>query len=144
MSGYQNPSDLGSRGCYGDQLGEYWLKGLSWLSDYDAWPEDTFTQASEETEAAAHQIKGVLSLAIQGEPSQFDKLLQKFKSEPLQTEETKKAEMSWIKKTQDEHVESRGFEMDQPRLNLQKDDDGIFICLGRLISNYPIYLPSQA
>ena len=34
-----NPSDLGTRGVHTSKLGDFWVKGPSWLKSRDAWPE---------------------------------------------------------------------------------------------------------
>ena len=36
------------------------------------------------------------------------------------------------------------FESDKERLNLQKNEAGIFICKGRIIGDYPVYLPVRS
>ena len=32
---------------------------------------------------------------------------------------------------------------DQKRLNLQKNDEGIYVCKGRMQGHYPVYLPPR-
>ena len=41
-------------------------------------------------------------------------------------------------------VSSDRFEDDKKRLNLEKNDEGVYICKGRLQGFYPIYLPQDS
>ena len=35
------------------------------------------------------------------------------------------------------------FMEDQQRLNLQRNDEGIYVCKGRIQGHYPVYLPPR-
>ena len=51
----------------------------------------------------------------------------------------------YIKREQEKVVRSDRFEDDKKRLiNLEKNDDGVYICKGRLQGFYPIYLPQDS
>ena len=50
----------------------------------------------------------------------------------------------YIKREQKKVVSSDRFEDDKKRLNLEKNDEGIFICKGRLQGFYLIYFPHNS
>ena len=50
----------------------------------------------------------------------------------------------YIKREQEKVVSSDRFEDDKKRLNLEKNDEGVYICKGRLQGFYPIYLPQDS
>ena len=50
----------------------------------------------------------------------------------------------WEKGTQVRCQGTSGFQEDQQRLNLQKNADGLYECRGRILGDYPIYLPYDA
>lgn len=59
----------------------------------------------------------------------------------LRTEEIESARRTWIKQIQSAHEETNKFKQDKERLNLQKYQHGIYVCIGRVEGDYPIYLP---
>lgn len=54
--------------------------------------------------------------------------------------ETEKQVKWWIKCEQERYSVTEKFLEDQHRLNLQKNDDGIYVCRGRIQGHYPVYL----
>ena len=60
---------------------------------------------------------------------------------PLTTAETGKQVKWWIKHEQERYSVTEKFLEDQQRLNLQKNEDGIYECRGRIQGCYPMYLP---
>ena len=60
---------------------------------------------------------------------------------PLSTDETKEKIKCLIKHAQKDSESTKSFKNDCGRLNLQKDEDGIFRCKGRIQGEYPIYMP---
>ena len=164
-----NPIDIGSRGCNGHQLDEKWSNGPSWLQHPTKWPDDITTRANADTEAESKQIKQVMA-TTKDESNRLSKMLTRFSllktlritawikrflqncttskrskriNGPLTTEEIDAAKTIWIKRTQYCHKESSKFKGDKERLNLQKDEKGIYLCMGRIEGDYPIYLPSE-
>lgn len=164
-----NPIDIGSRGCHGNQLNESWNTGPVWMQHQKQWPVDITTQSNTNTEAESKQIKQVMATTKE-EDSRVLPLLTKFslwkvlritawirrfihncltsnKSEkmkgPLQTEEIESAKLRWIKQTQSNHENTDKFKEDKERLNLQKDHRDVYRCMGRIEGDYPIYLPSD-
>ena len=64
-------------------------------------------------------------------------------SGPLTTAETEIQVKWWIRREQQRHSVTDKFLEDQERLNLQKNDQGIYVCRGRIQGHYPVYLPPR-
>ena len=62
---------------------------------------------------------------------------------PLATEEMQKQMQFLIKRAQSESEILENFKYDSTRLNLQKNDEGIYVCKGRIQGEYPVYLPEK-
>ena len=62
---------------------------------------------------------------------------------PLATEEMQKQMQFLIKRAQSESEILENFKYDSTRLNLQKNDEGIYVCKGRIQGDYPVYLPAK-
>ena len=166
ISTTENSADIGSRGCTANKLGELWWKGPKWLPNYEHWPDDIKTALSEESEEEARQVKEVLAVAIT-QSDEIDKILKRYslwkalrvtawirrftsncrrpKAErlkgPLITEEVEESGKLVVRCTQEANINSRQFQNDVERLNLQKNEQGVFICKGRIDGDYPAYLP---
>ena len=65
------------------------------------------------------------------------------KNGPLNTEDIESANTYWMRRTQRNHEDTEIFREDKEKLNLQKNGQGIYVCMGRVIGDYPIYLPSK-
>ena len=61
----------------------------------------------------------------------------------MTTAETEKQIKWWIKREQERYSVTEKFLEDQQRLNLQKNDEGIYVCRGRIQGHYPVYLPPR-
>ena len=48
-----------------------------------------------------------------------------------------------IKQAQLESEALETFKLDSARLNLQRNDEGVYVCQGRIQGDYPVYLPSK-
>lgn len=59
---------------------------------------------------------------------------------PLTTDETKKAELFWVKRVQARATADGRYQEDKLQLNLQKNEDGVLECRGRVQDHYPIFL----
>ena len=66
VSTAKNSADLGSRGCYGDQLHGQWINGPEWLRRPHDWPEQNALESSKESEVTKIKPEGA-----------FDKLVAK-------------------------------------------------------------------
>ncbi|XP_068707690.1 uncharacterized protein [Montipora foliosa] len=165
----ENPADLGSRGGKAGECADLWFQGPSWLPYPENWPSDIVTSPSKETQAEAKVIKEVLAVAI-ADDKELDQLLQKWDlwravricswitrfiqncklkhqqkiSGPLNTAEINRRIEFWVRDTQVRCLNTASFKEDQLRLNLQKNEDGLYECRGRIQGDYPIYLPESA
>ena len=165
----KNPADVGSRGTQSKELLEFWLKGPNWLSRPEVWPTLVLTKPSKETEAEAKLIKEVFAGATQLkdtlhqvlEKHGFWKIIritswiarficncklskQNRLSGPLTMCETDKQVKFWVKRAQNSKINTDQFHEDQLKLNLQKNEEGLYECRGRIQGSYPIYLPPDA
>jgi len=166
VSSGENPADLGSRGGQVDESCELWWKGPSWLSKPEEWPANIVTSPTKESQTEAKAIKQVLAVAVKTE-DELDQAMQKWdfwkairitawvtrfirncknqrdtrKSGPLTTEETNKALHNWVKRVQNKGEYASKFQEDKLQLNLQKNNEGVYECRGRIQGDYPIYLP---
>lgn len=165
----QNPADVGIRGTESKELLEIWLKGPDWLSTPDVWPALVQPKSSEESEAEAKLIKEVFAVATEPKDTLY-LVLEKQKfwhairitswvarfiyncksskenhlSGPLMTQETDKQVKFWVNRTQHSKINTDQFHDDQLKLNLQKNEDSLYECRGRIQGSYPIYLPPDA
>ena len=165
----QNPADVGSRGSNSKELLEIWLKGPDWLSRPDMWPALVQTKPCKETEEEAKLVKEVFAGATEPKDT-LDLILEKHEfwqtiritswvarficncklnkenrlSGPLTTQETNKQVKFWVNRTQDRLINTDKFHEDQLKLNLQKNEDGLYECRGRIQGSYPIYLSPNA
>ena len=163
-----NPADLGSRGSLLTKILEICWEGPSWLQVKENWPRQLDIKPSEESEKVVkiskeHKSNVFTTVAIQDE---FDLILHKFdlhkalrtsawilrfinncrknkKSGPLTTVELVNQKTSEISE-QEKVVSSDRFEDDKERLNLEKNDEAVYICKGRLQGCYPIYLSQDS
>ena len=165
----KNPADVGSRGRDASKVPEMWWKGPDWLLTPDHWPNDCLAQPSNETEAEAKLVGEVLATTVETKDN-LDEVLEKHGfwktihitawiarylhncrskqsqrlSGPLTTAETEDQIQMWIKRVQTRHSQTDQFKEDQLRLNLQKDEQGLYECRGRIQGDYPIYLPPDS
>ncbi len=160
-----NPADIGSRGgkITGNKL---WEKGPSWLSDPAEWPVQQVLRPTSESQSEAKVVKEIFKAAIIKEDI-LDQLLNKYplpkvlrigawvrrfivnsrrrragrKIGPINSREVQQQREWWIQRVQDAVKDDARFLADRERLNLQENDLGILECRGRIIGEYPIYIP---
>ena len=63
---------------------------------------------------------------------------------PLCTDKIEHQKAWWVKRAQVDAPASKYFEEDKLQLNLQPNDQQVLECRGRIIGEYPIYLPDDA
>ena len=63
------------------------------------------------------------------------------RNRPLTTGQINQTKLLWEKRVQHQCKESENFEDDHMKLNLQKNSDGVLVCIGTIEGHYPIYLP---
>ena len=169
VSSGQNPADVGSRGNQFKELPELWLKGPEWLTKPEMWPAPVQTEPNKETEAEAKLVREIFSVAVEQEDS-LEQILQKHgfwqtirvtswvarfihncksskanrQSGPLSTSETDKQVKGWVMRVQHSKLNTSQFQEDQLKLNLQRNEEGLYECRGRVQGCYPIYLPPDA
>lgn len=163
----ENPADLGSRGqnVVNSQL---WKKGPTWLSNPPKWPQDVLLSPSPESLAEAKTTREILTTAMT-ENDALDHLLDKYplktvlrigawiyrfiyncqknpgrkQQGPISTQEVEQQKLWWIKQAQKAAQHSSQFQADQLQLNLQLNGQQVLECRGRIIGEYPIYLPDN-
>ena len=161
-----NPADLASRGGLVPEEKQIWWKGPAWLSDPGTWPPDLVTVPTVESNAEVKAIKELFALAVEKE-DELDDLLSKLtywrtlrvcawmmrfarnartskanrKRGPLTTEEIEKQKLFWLLRVQTRGAEN--IEKDRLQLNLQRNQDGVLECRGRLQGFYPLYIPDS-
>ena len=136
------------------------MKGPEWLANYEKWPDDIITAPSKESESEAKMVSKVMATTIERQPNVLDQLLERFslwkilritawmmrfientrikekdqrRFGTLRTQEIQKAKSTSIKLVQEVHEKSEAFKEDKGRLNLRKNDSGIYICQGRIM-----------
>ena len=62
----------------------------------------------------------------------------------MDTAETEKAKLFWIKHKQQKTEKTDSSKEDQGCLNLQKNNTGIYQCMGRIQGRYPLYIPRRS
>ena len=167
-----NPADLGSRGT--KQLSELWRNGPEWLSSQENWPASPVIKSTIESQAEEKMEREIVACTVQPEEKKdlFDVLIevhitnvwrvlrvcawvQRFISNlkltkvsrnlgPLTTKELEEQQEWWIKRVQQNPGNVDSFQTDRVRLNLQENEQGILECRGRIVGQYPIYLPDGA
>ena len=160
-----NPADVRSRGGSNLQANEKWMRGLTWLSTPESWPTMIVTKPSEDSDSEKQLVKEIMQMSVEREADTIDTLLerkswwttvrvlawmkrfinnsknnQRVKG-PLSTTEIQEQISFMIKRAQRDVEETSQFKNDSLRLNLVKNEEGIYECRGRIQGVYPIYLP---
>ena len=132
------------------------MKGPNWLSKPEMWPALLQTKPSKETEAEAKPVKKVFHGATETEDTPHQVLVkhglwQTIRTTPwvarfLQTcKKGKKYQLSgslnkfetdkqvefWVGRAQNSRFNADTFQEDQHKLNLQKNEEGLYECRGR-------------
>lgn len=136
------------------------------MSEKTCWPPDIVRNAAQESLAEAKAKRNMLAVAV-AVADELDGLLEKFsqwktirvtawiirftqnsrakKSKrlegPLTADETKKAELFWVKRVHAQATADGRYQEDKLQLNLQPNRDGVLECHGRGQGHYPIFLP---
>ena len=165
---HENPADIGSRGTTRDlQVNETWMNGPSWLREPERWPEQMQIKPSEKSESESRMVKEVMKVTVPKEADFIDNLLERLQltktlrvlawvkrfidnlvrgkkvKGPLVTEEIQDQMRFLVKRAQTESETLETFKSDLSRLNLQKNDEGLYVCKGRIQGEYPVYLPAK-
>ena len=141
------------------------MNGSSWLNTPDNWPEQIIATPTDVSESESRLIKTVMKTTLQRKF--VDDLLERTalwktvrvlawikrfvincrsdgrNSGPLRTDETDEQLKLLAKRAQDDDEKSDQFKDHFQRLNLQKNEEGIYVCQGRIQGEYPIYLPPK-
>ena len=159
----KNPADLASRG----QPTELWTTGPEWLADHEKWPQNPVTKPSEQWHAEAKLVKEVLAAAAQAEqvPTERAILLEKYSLKKtlqimcwvhrfIHNYRKQKERSLGLIKYEELAAEEKEFvreaqAADPPTareadLNLTVNGDGLLECCGRIIGQYPIYIPRSS
>ena len=167
----ENPSDLGSRGCGGNKLTIMWKRGPKWLIDQDLWPSVVDLKPSQESDKEKKPVKEIFKASVLKKTGEMlIQLLNKFnlkkteriiswiqrfiynskvkgkekrKRGPLTTDEVRSSLQKLIKIYQLEYESNPAFKETKERLNLQKNNEEMYECQGRIIEEYPIFIPPK-
>ena len=160
----ENPADIGSRGALKLQENAKWKEGPAWLRKQENWPPEIPIKASEESENERKLLKEIIHVNVERESDEIDNLVEKksfwkavrilswmkrfinncrrkSSQGPLTTDETIETKFLLIKRAQSDVQDTESFKRDSERLNLERNDNDILICKGRIQGDYPIYLP---
>ena len=133
------------------------------------WPAPVQTEPNKVTVTEAKLVKEIFSVAVEQEDS-LEQILQKHGfwqtiritswiarfihncksskanrlSGPLTTSETDKQVKGWEMRVQDSKLNTDQFQEDQLKLKLQKNEEDLYECRGRVQGCYPIYPPPDA
>ena len=156
-----------STGTLSKERLEIWLKAPNWLSKPEKWPAVMQTKPSKETEAKTKLVREGFPGATEMKETQ-QQILEKHgfwqtiritswearfiyncRKEvqvvwPLTTCETDKQVKFWVGRAQNSRLNTETLHEDQFKLNLQKNEEGLYEWRGRIQGRYPIYLPSDA
>ena len=132
------------------------------------------TQPTKETEEECKLIKAALNVAMEQpitKETDISRLMEKFdfkktirittwiirfitncrtkgKKNHLQgaltTAEIERANLFWIKTVQNERLSSTRFQADKVNLGLEMNEDGIYVCNGRIQGVHPVYIPKES
>ena len=163
---HENPADIGSRGTRRDlQVNETWMNGPSWLREPAKWMEQMQIKTSEKSES--RMVKEVMKVTLPKEADFIDNLLEKLQltktlrvlawvkrfthnlvhgkkvKGPLATKEIQDQMRFLVKRAQTESETLETFKSDLSRLNLQKNDEGLYVCKGKIQGEYPVYIPAK-
>ena len=143
-----------------------WKVGPAWLSDPPKWPPEILLELSPDIIAKAKVKREILSSAIPRR-GVLDPLMDRYpltkalriqelvgwfihncqaqprnqQSCPITTDEVQTQELWWIKQVQQSAQQQPCFQTDKLQLNLQLDDQQVLECRGRIMGEYPVYLP---
>ena len=62
----------------------------------------------------------------------------------MDTVETEKAKLFWVKREQQKTEKTDNFKEDQSCLNLQRNNAAIYQCMRRIQGQYPLYIPRKS
>ena len=138
-----------------------------WLSNKECWSPDIVTNDTQESLAEAKAKRDMLAVTVVA-LDELDDLLERFSQwkafrvtawiirftqnsrakktkrlggVPLTANETKKAELFWMKRAQTRATADGRYLEDKLQLNLQRNRDGVLECRWRVKGHYPIFLP---
>ena len=122
----ENPADVGSLGGNINH-NNLWKHGPPWLSYPAQWPAQGALELTPESQAQAQVVREIFKVAIVKEDV-LDQLLQKYS-------------LTKIRRAQNTVKDDQQFHVDREPWNLQENNVGILECRGRIIGEYPVYIP---
>ena len=147
---------------------DFWKHGPTWLADASKRSPDIILEPTPEAMDEAKMKREILSIAFT-EHDALDQVLNNHplprvlrigawvwrfirncqeqprnrRSGPITTKEMQHQELWWIEQTQKSAQQQATFQADKLQLNLQYNDQQVLECRGRIIGEYPIYLPDS-
>eukprot|EP00794_Sanderia_malayensis_P020706 gene20706-biopygen17092 len=161
-----NQADTGCRGETKLQEKELWIKGPTWLSTPEQWQPMITCEPSSESESERHLMKQVMQTAFVRGSDEIDCVIEKKSfwqslrilawmkrfiknrkkakakrlTSPLTTDKTEQQKRFLTKRVQSDAKANHQFKYERTKLNLQKDANGIYRCMGRIQGVYRVYL----
>ena len=112
------------------------------MPDKTKWPDQLFITSTTESEKETNCIKELVTTAIQSnQKSEYSYLLSRY-----ELHKTLRI-LAWIYRfiNNSRKVKKSGPKrLNQKRLNLHKNQEGIYECRGRIEGAYPVYIPSES
>ena len=100
---YQNPTDIGSRGCQLNKLSELWFQGPEWLTEVDIRPGDILTEPNKEAKAEARLTKEIFATVTETKDS-LDGVLKKKEEQLLENGANHNMDKTVLEQLQAEEV----------------------------------------
>ena len=163
----ENPADIGSQGAKADNLGDQWWKGPDWLACEEKWPKWSGLQSTKEVNEEAKILKQLDMTVTDVETTGLQKLMERncfwkvirvvawilrlitnVQTRPrtsgtLVTKEIQNAERCLVKMVQQDSTLDNEHEQVSQRIGLTLDI-GVLHCKGRVMGEYPVYLPRKS
>ena len=140
------------------------------MANHEEWPEQKEITPTRESEKEGKLVREVICVAAEQE-EEFKEISHKYNFwevvriiswvfrfiphcrnngmmsyllGPLDTAESEKAQLFWIKHEQQKTEKTNSFKENQVCLNLQKNNAGIYQRMGRIQGQHPLYIPRRS
>lgn len=164
----ENPADIGSQGGKVN-ANRLWQKGPKWLSNRNEWPVQRVLEPTPDSQSETKVAKEIFKAAVVVD-DMLDRLLEKYSLPkvlrigawihrfisncrrktrerefgPINSRAVTQQREWWIRRAHNWHKAAKDdvrFQADEERLNLQENNLEILECRGRIVGEYPVYVP---